>query len=806
NAASQAATAAATAQDSADAALAYAQQLESELPVGNGEDGPPSFEFSQLGAVSTTSFEYGNRGLLAKTTDAVGFSERLTYDAFGRLAAQVGKSSFAAPQSGAIPDGGTKTYQYDKRGLLLSETLPIQSYNSAGNALGAITHTYEYDARGNLIAKTEADGLPEERVTQYVYDNLGRLTQTIGESRNWASINASTKAVSSGSATPTETISYDANGNVVRLQDPAGAVTVFYYDALNRKTLEINALGTYTAYEYDANGNIARIQVYENTVSVPALGAPAPTLPTGGKRETTFTYNGLNQLIASHVHGVTTGSHTGTGWVVTNADGLADPDLLTTRYEYDYLGNAVKLIDPRGNSVWSYYDALGRKTTQVDGEGYRTDWSYNSDGNVLTERRYATKAAIAVSTTNPPSVATDGAKDRVTTYTYDKNGNRLTETRESVTYHNEAANQQGTNLTGSATVTYLYNGLGQVVLKTEATGEQFGYTYDAGGRLTQEVRPGFVGSSGTTVTPTINYSYDGLGNLVRSAQLGSGDAGARVTRYNYGAGGLLSNMIDADGKVRSYEYDVSGRLVLEHYTRTEYRANGTTASVVEGVGYRYDALGRTLGQALYTKPSTAWVFQSGNEYSTIAYNAFGDVTGIATNRNASDIASKGYQQQNKYDLAGRLWATNSGDGIWKYFGYDQNGNQTIAITSGGANMAGKTFAQALAMVSGADVNATYSKFDKRNMAFQTTEEGRQLSTTTTVDLVSSRTYNAFGEVASETDALGYTTTYVYNTMGRLARSESPAVSITLENGTSQWVKPSQDFYYDKSGRLVATRD
>ncbi len=180
---------------------------------------------------------------------------------------------------------------------------------------------------------------------------------------------------------------------------------------------------------------------------------------------------------------------------------------------------------------------------------------------------------------------------------------------------------------------------------------------------------------------------------------------------------------------------------------------------------------------------------------------------VATNRSASDIASKGWQQENKYDLAGRVWATDSGDGVWKYFGYDKNGNQTVLVTSAGANMTGKTgIADALSGVSAANVNATYTVYDKRNLATSAVEEGRELSTTVTQTLTSSRTWNAFGEVASETDALGYTTSYAYNTMGRTIRKESPTVSITLEDGTSRYVKPSEDYYYDAAGRLVATRD
>ncbi len=238
----------------------------------------------------------------------------------------------------------------------------------------------------------------------------------------------------------------------------------------------------------------------------------------------------------------------------------------------------MKVTDPNGNLTFSYYDRLGRKTAQLDQEGYLTDWSYNSEGNVLTERRYNTKYTGTPTTAAPPSVSTNAA-DRLTTYTYDKLGNRLSEARSSVVVHNGS----GGTTTTTATIAYLYNGLGQVTRKTEATGDQFNYTYDAGGRLTQETRPSFTSNNAASVTPQVNYYYNGLGGLTRTVQAAGGDATtARVTTYAYGAGGRLSSTTDADGKTRSYLYDVAGRTVLEYYTRTVTATSGSTSPVTEG--------------------------------------------------------------------------------------------------------------------------------------------------------------------------------------------------------------------------------
>lgn len=956
-----------TAQAAANQALADAQALET-AQLGGGDFGPYSgatYAYDRLGRVKTkidaegygesysydafgqlgtfrrypgavsgtnyneTSFEYDRRGSLKKTIDAQGWYESYSYDAFGRQISVTAKSN-----SNAKTDGGTTTYEYYKNGLLKSETLPILAHNSAGSTTGAIKKSYVYDQRGNLRQLKEADGLAEQRVTTYTYDKLNRKLTTSSPAVSGLTINTVDNSVSSVSGSPVETITYDPNGNIIRIVDAVGAATVFYYDALNRKTSEINALGTVTTYAYDANGNVERVRVYEHALNmvqsstgknfslVPydlegwaarvhrmydiALGRLAvstevenwvyravnmygntatalesicseilgdsgvqarlsPTNvttfvtqmyqlgfgrnPTSAEvttwvtalnngsttrgamlavfvdhqdhrarvdgtiaalefgmanldaiepskyRETIFTYDKLGRMLTSAVtlpSGYKTGVWNGSAW--TNATTAS----LVTSYQYDYLGNVVKVTDPGGSSVFSYYDKLARKTAQLDQEGYLSTWTYDSEGNVLTERRYSTRFTGTPGTSGPPSVSTN-ANDRVTTYTYDKVGNRLSEARSSVVFHNGT----GGTSTGTSSISYVYNGLGQVVRKTEATGEQFDYSYDAGGRLIQETRPAFTSNTGASVTPQLNYFYNGLGNLSRTVQAGNADASARITTYAYDAGGRLSSMVDAEGKTRSYRYDQAGRLVLEYYSRTVMASDGSTSTSVEGIGYRYDAMGRNLGQGFYksTNSGVSWQFQTaanGADSTTIEYNAFGDVTKIKINGVT--------QQENAYDLAGRLWKSTSGDGLWKYFGYDKNGNQTLTITSAGANISGKTLAQAFAMVGQSDVNGTYTVYDKRNMATSVVEEGRQLADDTTVTLTTGRTYTAFGEFASETDAAGATITYTYNTMGRRIRVESPTISITMEDGTTRYVKPSEDFYYDASGRLVAMRD
>ncbi|KTE42969.1 MULTISPECIES: DUF6531 domain-containing protein [unclassified Sphingopyxis] len=753
------------------------------------------------GSAAVTSFTYDNGGRVLTSKDAMAYEEKYQYDGFGNRISVENKL------------GGVTIYAYDKRGLLISETLPISSYNANGSVQDVIVNSYAYDALGNRTQMIEGVGLNEARTTTYEYDRLGRLKKTIGQARTV--LDQSDHVTETTGFTPTQTYVYDAVGNVTSVTNAANQRTVYFYDDLGRKVAEIVQVertgsplqdrGTYTRYVYDANGNITSTRVYDPLVIVPDNGGPdtATTAPSSAYRETLFEYDSLNRLTKSSVvAGSGLPFKSGSYNVVWSGNTTAI-DLL---YEYDAFGNVVKTIDGNGRATWNFYDELGRKTQQVDALNYLTAWTYDAEGNVLTEKRYSVPGATPNNSRTPPAAPGADTAMRETVFTYDENGNRLSETRKSVTIFKDGTTPTTEDV--DVTIRWEYNGLGQVTQRNEATDdytklkgevgdESTYYSYDVGGRLTREERAAFTSHQSTVVTPTVDYSYNALGDLVRTVAAGAGDAQQRVTTYSYGAGGLLASMTDAENYVHTYSYDRNGTLIRDEYSRSDsqdqYRLNAVLTKV--------DALGRTIEQSVAAWTGTAW---AKGDIAATEYNAFGEVKRSGINGL--------WQTVNEYDAAGRLWRTNAGDGVWKIFGHDKNGNQTVAITLGGTGENFATFSldDALNKVLQENVNATYTVYDARNMATSVVEEGRRVKAGTDPDAVktitTSRAYNAFGETLTETNALGGVTTYGYNRAGRMVRSEGPAVAMTLENGKEIWVKPSQDFHYDKAGRLVAQHD
>ncbi|RZA11008.1 MAG: RHS repeat protein, partial [Proteobacteria bacterium] len=169
---------------------------------------------------ATTKLVHDLLGRQTQITDAEGYSEYMTYDALGNKLTYTNKL------------GGTFTYTYDRKGNLKQETLPVQVYQydasqkpilgSDGKpVLNDVKNVYTYDARGNRTKAVEASTLKEERTTTYTYDALDRMLTKTGQS-----MSIYTSGTGAGTATPTQTLSYDKRGNLIETKTADGARTL----------------------------------------------------------------------------------------------------------------------------------------------------------------------------------------------------------------------------------------------------------------------------------------------------------------------------------------------------------------------------------------------------------------------------------------------------------------------------------------------------------------------------------------------------------------------------------------------------
>jgi YD repeat-containing protein len=750
---------------------------------------------------ATTGFTYDKADRVKSSTDAEGFVESYAYDAFGNRIQVQNKL------------GGVTTYAYNKNGRLSQETKSQSIYGSTET--GVVT-SYAYDARGNLLTKVEAANIAGNSLTTtYTYDKFDRPISR-------------TDPVILGQ-TPVTRYEYDKRGNVILMTAPDGGKTYSYFDDNNRKVAEISPVNAHTVFVYDANGNVTSQKVYTGTSAHPATAGGVPPVPTGTVRETQFIYDRNNRLIETRILNVRTGSFNGSSYATTAGA------TLTSINTYDAAGDIVREQDANGNSIFHYYNKNGHEIAKIDQENYLTIYYRDSEGNVTRELRVINQIPVAVSITNDPvalfNTYNGGVADRITDFAYDRMGRRIREYRLLVDYASVGASGGLSTDQATATIQHDYNGLGEVTRKIEANGDVTNYQYDNQGRLERQldaVAADYNAGGIATTRHVTYYYYDGNNNIVRTVEraeagtavanngatpaalgttaTGYSEANDRITRYGYD-GGKLRWMIDPTLHQTTYWYDVNRRATHEYYTR--YNSSGSATATFEFKETRYDLAGRVIEQYISADVAQGRIDQGPR--NTTTYNAYGEV--------ATKSIGGVVQERFEYDNAGRVTKTNSGDGVWKFFGYDANGNATLTLTStANADLAHWDGNWAVQTVTGGNaaigieafdqyyVTATVTTYNKRGLLASTREPSRNLASGVAQTFTRSQTYNAFGEVTSETDARGKTTEYRYNNMGRQIRKIGPTVEMRRENGATLWIRPTEDYYYDISGRLVATRD
>ncbi|MFD4116904.1 DNRLRE domain-containing protein [Streptomyces niveus] len=343
----------------------------------------------------STSYVYDERGQVTQYTDGLGKKTTQTYDTFGRpLVNTVPKDQNAgvlittpAPEYDAndnimkstAPQGAVSTATYDDADQIMSATAP------ANNNTDPRRMSYTYDKVGNLKATTEPKGTltpadPADYATTNHYDEIYQLTSVV---------NAKGDEIS---------YSYDDVGNVTQVVDPKKNATVdpadytsrTAYDLNHRVTAVTDAAGKTTKRGYDKDSLVTSATDAENNTTTTVYDER-------GKR---------TEVKVPH-------------------DGTSTLTYRTTKYEYDQVGNATKVLTPRSTAAGSTdaftarttYDELNRPKRQY--QPYDPNDARYNKPDVYTETVYD-KAGRVSRTSLPPSEGQTVRND--TTLTYFDNG------------------------------------------------------------------------------------------------------------------------------------------------------------------------------------------------------------------------------------------------------------------------------------------------------------------------------------------------------------------------------------------------
>ncbi|MDN6886457.1 hypothetical protein QMO14_22970, partial [Variovorax sp. CAN2819] len=656
----------------------------------------------------SNSFSYDAAGRLLRSTDALGFVESYGYNALGQ------KVSFTNKK------GSTWTYDYDAAGRQTQETAPAADMtavttDATGNLVVDGAHSgstplvtrMAYDALGNLLSRTEALGRPEQRTTSYQYDTVGHQVKVIFPEVGVYADNPANAALAGRTevlkALFTET-RYDVFGNAVSNLDVAGNMSYKTYDVLGQVRYEVDALGFVTGYQRNAWGQVTELVRFANATGLTS-GSPASLSTTqvsaavnaagidhGSDRILTTEYDQagrVSKVIEPQTFSYDAGAADAVKYFTAGK---------TTVNRYNAFGNLTQVAELKNAQTqeWirtnNYYDLRGQKIATVDALGYLTTEAFDGAGNMVLHKEYATAIAgwnpNAASAT--PPVAPGSGDDRATLYTYDLGGRKTAETRLSVEYSGSA---NGTYSRADIVTGYGYDAVGNLTRTTDANGASTYSYYDALGRVRAVAAPVRI-AGGTALTPVTEFLRDAYGNAVVTIARSAGAASANDTSYTlaganaadratfaaYDRMGHVTQSMDANGVNRYSSYDAQGHVAKEWQLVTD--GNGVSSTMFRA--YQYDKLGQqthifdpaSTSQLNGSSITTVSQAQAGLTDTAIAYNAFGEVTRKSVNGVEGEYFD--------YDNAGRVWRTNSGDGVDKVAFYNLQGKQTAQLSSYGS--------------------------------------------------------------------------------------------------------------------------
>ncbi|MBX3306825.1 MAG: RHS repeat protein [Nitrospira sp.] len=393
----------------------------------------------------------------------------------------------------------------------------------------------------------------------------------------------------------TTTLTYDSAGNVATSKDALDRITSFEYDAKNRLKKVIDPLLGETVYTYDGNGNLLTVKDAKN-------------------QTTTFAYDSRNRLIST-----------------------TDPLGKVETYEYDGNDNLTKRHMPKGDDILFAYNAVNELLSKTLPGNLVTSYTYSAVGNLLTVTDPDSALTMTYDQANrllTTSTAGSSHQPSVTlTYTYDKNGNRLTlaDGTATNTYTFDVLNRLETLASPAGTTTFAYDALSRRTAMTLPNGTQTTYSYDPASQVTQILHQltatsAQINQAAYVYNPVGNrtsltdrrgpqaFGYDNLDRLTSASHplLGTPQSFAYDAVGNRTTGGSVvnaGNQLTADA-THAYQYDDNGNLTRKtllatgNYTQYTYDAENRLTKVEDFVAgnptaaftstYRYDGLGRRI--------------------------------------------------------------------------------------------------------------------------------------------------------------------------------------------------------------------
>jgi RHS repeat-associated protein len=426
----------------------------------------------------------------------------------------------------------------------------------------------------------------------------------------------------------------------------------------------------------------------------------------------------------------------------------------------DSLGNATTYNAQVVGGVWRVTDSQGSGCSSCTQRG-TIQSTFDGSGNVLTR--------------------TDEL-GRITTYTYDSNGNVQSQSQPDGNGH-------------TVTTSYTYNSFNEVLTTTDPLGNVTTNTYDTHGNLLTVTTPRPNNNTNASLT---QFAYNSLGQMTQIT-----DPLSHNTILTYTSAGLIYTIKDAQNNLTTYAYDTHGNRTsvtdaLNHQTTFAYdtgdRLKTITYPDTTSTTFNYDSRGRRTSVIDQNGKTTTYAYDDADRLTSVT-DAASNVTtyGYDTENNLKTIKdANNHTTSFDYDEFGRVKKTTFPSGYIETYNYDAVGNllnktdrknQLITYAYDGLNrLTQKSYPDTTTVNYTYDLGSRLTQVTDPTGTYQFTFDnmGRLTAASTSYTFLTARnfttgySYDAASNRTGFTDPESGSTTYAYDTLNRLQTLTPPS--------------------------------
>jgi RHS repeat-associated protein len=446
---------------------------------------------------------------------------------------------------------------------------PEQETTITNESTGAVEHEH-FNSEDELETLTRAAGTPNEATESFSYNSEGELTKATNGDKH------------------TTEYGYNAAGDLTSEKNPDHDETKWEYNSTHDLTAAIEPNGEKTTIERDSHGNAL-------SVSRPAPKSETQTVKYKYKS------NGELEVLTDPLGHEWKYEYNGYG----NRDSETDPEGNKRTWEYNEDSQLTATVSPRGNASGAEpakfkttieRDAQGRPLKVTDPLGHKTEYKYNTDGDLESVKdadknttNYSYNAAdepIKVKEANGDTTETEYDKDGAVTAQIDGNKHATKYKRNVLEQTVEVTDPLGHVSTEE------YDPAGNLVKRTDPAKRITSYTYDPANRLTEV-------SYSDGKTPAVKYEYNEDGDRTKMTD-GTGtttntydqldhlteteNGNKEIVKYEYNLANDQTKITYPNGKAVTRSFDKDERLEkltdwLEHATKVAYDEDSDTITI-----------------------------------------------------------------------------------------------------------------------------------------------------------------------------------------------------------------------------------